>query len=345
MRLRNWEVFVHVLIWIILYLVIIGSDVIHLGEMSTRQIALILFFSLLINAGIIYGYKFWALPKYLAKPQIGLFFLINFSFLLVGILLKSFIDFGYTSLLNVLTGFSEKSLTLGGWLRINTFTTFLVMLVANVYGFTAAWFRGQRLRYKLERDKLQSELSALKHQINPHFLFNILNGLYGLAYKNNDEPTAEGIAKLSQLMRYVLYESNDETVLLEKEINYIEAYIDLQRLRLHGATEVHFVVSGEVTHQRIAPMLFIPFIENAFKYGVSTVTPSSIEICIELTEKELKFDISNQIHQGQSVEQKGYGGIGLKNVSKRLELLYPDRYSLSYGPNGKAYHVTLNISL
>ena len=195
------------------------------------------------------------------------------------------------------------------------------------------------------RQKLQAELSALKHQVNPHFLFNILNGLYGLAFKNDDEPTAEGIAKLSQLMRYMLYESNGTYVPLSKEIEYINNYIDLQKIRTNGTTEIQFSVFGEIEGKQVAPMMFIPFIENAFKHGISTVQPSSINIFMDVEDKALTFKVSNPIHVSPFKHRDSVGGIGLNNVIKRLDLLYKGTYNLIVDDSEDQFKVELTLAL
>lgn len=230
------------------------------------------------------------------------------------------------------------------WFSTNIVVSGLILLGANFYGFTSAWFRDRNSQRDLEQEKLRAELTALKHQINPHFLFNVLNSLYGLAFRNDDEPTAEGIAKLSLLMRYMLYESNDTEVLLEKEIEYLENYISLQKLRLDGHTELIFEVKGSVVGKSIVPMLLIPFVENAFKFGISTVRKSFVHIYLVISDHELTFETQNSIHEVNTPVEDGIGGIGLENVRKRLELLYPGKYTLTNGPEGKVYRSRLILN-
>lgn len=230
------------------------------------------------------------------------------------------------------------------WFSTNLVVNGLILLGANFYGFTSAWFRDRNSQRDLEQEKLRAELTALKHQINPHFLFNVLNSLYGLAFRNDDEPTAEGIAKLSLLMRYMLYESNDTEVLLEKEIEYLENYISLQKLRLDDRTELLFEVKGAVVGKSIAPMLLIPFVENAFKFGISTAKKSFVHIHLHISADALVFETQNSIHEVNTPVEDGIGGIGLENVRKRLELLYPDSYSLTNGPEGKIYRSRLTLT-
>lgn len=230
------------------------------------------------------------------------------------------------------------------WFSTNLVVSGLILIAANFYGFTSAWFRDRNSQRDLEQEKLRAELTALKHQVNPHFLFNVLNSLYGLAFRNDDEPTAEGIAKLSLLMRYMLYESNDAEVLLEKEIEYLENYISLQKLRLDDRTELLFEVKGTVVGKSIAPMLLIPFVENAFKFGISTAKKSFVHIILTISQDALVFETHNSIHEVNIPVEDGIGGIGLENVRKRLELLYPGKYTLINGPEGKVYRSRLTLS-
>lgn len=229
------------------------------------------------------------------------------------------------------------------WFSTNIVVSGLILLGANFYGFTSAWFRDRNSQRDLEQEKLRAELTALKHQVNPHFLFNVLNSLYGLAFRNDDEPTAEGIAKLSLLMRYMLYESNDNEVLLEKEIEYLENYISLQKLRLDDQTELLFEVRGSVVGKSIAPMLLIPFVENAFKFGISTAKKSFVHIILVIAQDTLVFETHNSIHEVNIPVEDGIGGIGLENVRKRLELLYSGKYTLTNGPEGKVYRSRLTL--
>ncbi len=147
------------------------------------------------------------------------------------------------------------------------------------------------------------------------------------------------------MMRYVLYESNGEAVTLENEVEYIENYIDLQRLRVGANIRISFTVEGPVQRKMIAPMLFIPFIENAFKHGISTVKESLIEIRLLLTEKELRFSVTNPIHESQFSARKEYSGIGLDNVKKRLALQYPAKHTLHLGQYVDRYEAHLTLIL
>ncbi|MEL6676300.1 MAG: histidine kinase [Bacteroidota bacterium] len=347
-------IYIHTALWALFFLWLFtpgtpGGDAIGLKFLSNSENQIFFLYGTLLNMAAFYTYVHLALPNYVRANRFRYFVLVNLAYLVVFVLVETLIDFAYVNF--VMTYYhqgnppSPEAYSLEKLFNANLALTAIVLFVANLYGFAYTWFKDQNERRVLEQEVLKAELSALKHQINPHFLFNILNGLYGLAFKNEDEDTAEGIAKLSQLMRYMLYEANEPKVPLSKEIAYIENYIDLQKLRTNGSTHIDFQVSGAIQQQLIAPMLFIPFIENAFKHGISTVRPSSIDIEVALEGDQLEFKIENPIHRNGQAKPDEYGGIGLKNVQKRLELIYPQRYDLDISDFDQKYRVQLSLTL
>ncbi|MEM6379839.1 MAG: histidine kinase, partial [Bacteroidota bacterium] len=209
------------------------------------------------------------------------------------------------------------------------------------------WFKQQRERQELQTQTMQSELRFLKSQINPHFLFNTLNNLYALTLKKSDK-APEIVIKLSEMMRYMLYECNEKRVPLQKEVNYLKNYLDLERLRQHDRIAIHFEVDGFIGDQHIAPLLFIPFLENSFKHGLNTqLTEGFVDIKLLVDEQTVDFYIENS--KGQTIKRpdgRPSGGIGLVNVRRRLNLLYPDNYQLrvSNNPNTFAVHLTIDLN-
>lgn len=206
---------------------------------------------------------------------------------------------------------------------------------------TREWYVQEKERKEMEKQQLISELSFLKSQVNPHFLFNSLNGIYALAMKKSDK-TPEAVLQLSDLMRHMLYESDKEKVALEKEVEYLQNYIHLQQLRLPSEVQVNFQAEGELHGKTIAPMLFIPFVENAFKHGVDS-RGGNIQIKIQVKGNILSFDMMNRISQAQNKDT--VSGIGLANVRKRLDLLYPSRYKLEYKETNGNFVVHLHLTL
>ncbi len=224
----------------------------------------------------------------------------------------------------------------------------IYLVLTTLLKLSKGWFQlienNQKLSL-LEREKLNAELSALKSQINPHFLFNSLNNLYALAL-DKDEKTAPLILKLSKGLRYMLYESNEHFVPLENEIEYLENYLELQKLRSNQKVKIDFFVEGEVEGKQIAPMLFIPFVENGFKHGVKgEIDNAFIKIQLQATDNQLVFKSENNKGQVDEVEPEKYRGIGLSNVKRRLELLYPERYKLNILDGIDTFSVELIIRL
>lgn len=194
-----------------------------------------------------------------------------------------------------------------------------------------------------EREKLNTELSFLKAQINPHFLFNILNTIYSLAIEQSNK-TADAVVKLSSLMRYVMREADTEFVPLVKEFNYIENYVALQQLRLDDTAEIDFTIKGRPNGQQIAPLILISFIENAFKYGVNPQQKSLIQLHLSIAENHLHLRTFNKkvrvFHNDEASS-----GIGIENTKMRLKLLYPDKHLLIINETAQDFTVELTLHL
>jgi len=193
-----------------------------------------------------------------------------------------------------------------------------------------------------ETDRAKTELQMLKSQVNPHFLFNSLNMVYAVARKNNDEETADIVVKPSELLTFMIYNSNVEYISISKEINYIQKYIDLQKIRFVSSDlKVDLYIDGDIINKPIAPMILIPFVENAFKHGVSINLPSFINININVSDKEVYFYIENSINRNKPFE--GKGGLGLENLKKRLAIIYPDKHVLHINKTKHIFKVELKI--
>ncbi len=203
----------------------------------------------------------------------------------------------------------------------------------------------EKQRRELEKEKLNSELAFLKNQISPHFFFNTLNNIYSLVEINTKDAQAS-ILRLSKLMRYLLYESESGEVPIGKEVDFMNHYIDLMRLRLTSKVEVNIQFPAEYEERNIPPLLFISFIENAFKHGVSYRGKSFIHIQLQVKENQLIFDCTNSLNHSYNEDvDKAYSGIGLKNVKKRLELLFPDKHTLNITTTDECYTVKLMVEL
>ncbi|SFC02249.1 Histidine kinase [Parapedobacter composti] len=204
----------------------------------------------------------------------------------------------------------------------------------------------QLVNLKMELGQASANLSFLRSQINPHFLFNILNTLYGTALQEHAERTASGIQKLGDMMRFMLHENNQDRILLAREIEYLRNYIDLQLLRT--ATSKGIIVECDIADALestyIAPMLLIPFVENAFKHGISLREKSWINVSLYESEGKVYFDVHNSIHRKPEADpERGHPGVGLENVKQRLAMLYPGKYDLVIRETTQEYFVHLTI--
>jgi two-component system LytT family sensor kinase len=197
---------------------------------------------------------------------------------------------------------------------------------------------------ELKAQQLQTELHLLKSQINPHFLFNTLNNLFSLARKNSPG-TADGIAHLSHLMRYMIYESSVERIGGDKEVEQIQRIIELQKLRYSkdDPVRIDFDVQGDPAAVQLPPMILVPFVENAFKFGLNPTAPSFISIQLHFATNSFAFSIRNSVHEGQEPRGNGDKGLGLQNVRRQLEILYPKNHELLIGREGDTFSVTLRI--
>jgi two-component sensor histidine kinase len=204
------------------------------------------------------------------------------------------------------------------------------------------WLRSEQRNKEIANEKLKAELSFLKAQINPHFLFNTLNNIYALASAQSDR-TAAAVMKLSSIMRYVLTEARNDLVPLEKEILFTSHYIELQKMRLTDKAIIDFEVKGDPIGRQIAPLLLLPFVENAFKYGISTRERSPIRIELEISQDWLYFRICNQKHINTSLKATDNTGIGISNTQRRLDLFYEDRYQLNIEDRSGEFSVHLKI--
>ena len=201
----------------------------------------------------------------------------------------------------------------------------------------------EKQQQEKQKERLQSELSFLRSQISPHFIFNILNSIVYLIRTKSD--AAEPVTlKLSELMRYMLYESENAQIPLEKEVSYLGNYIELQKVRFEEDVKIELNTEGGATTQNIEPMLLIPFVENAFKHGVGMVIDPTIDIDLKISENALSFSVKNKIAPETAIEKDSSSGIGLKNVQRRLELLYPNAHELIIKKENGWFEVTLNLS-
>ncbi|WP_114939057.1 sensor histidine kinase [Mucilaginibacter endophyticus] len=211
---------------------------------------------------------------------------------------------------------------------------------------TKNWLQTQHRQQLLEKEKLETELKFLKYQFNPHFLFNSINSIFFLIHKNPGMASAS-LAKFSELLRYQLYECNDHQIPLGKELTYLENFIELEKLRQNNNVHVTFEADEPMPgHLGIAPFILMTFVENAFKHvSKDAGQPNWIGIKLGLTNNQLDFSVANSTSNEPGTEVLDYGGIGLKNVKRRLDLIYPDLHKLEIQNTGNRFEVHLQLTL
>ena len=342
---RNRVVLLHLSFWCVhvsffLYQVIShqrDADI-HWGTVFS-VVAVQALFAMLIG----YLNYFIFLPTFLKDKKLGKYlveFLLTFAVLIsIRLALGRFVVDGFT-------GGNEYMYTSRYVIQVVTTNLFIVIFLGMIR-FAVDWFEFEARQKTVENERLTAELNFLKAQINPHFLFNTLNNLYYLAYTQSSN-TTEIIAKLSQMMRYMIYDSNYPLVPLTKEIEYMENYISLERLRLNEQIPIRMTVEGGNPHDfLIAPLIFITFLENAFKHGVSNNHPKAwVNVDIQLNGRECTYRVENsKIPFAKNPEAEQKSGIGLQNVKRRLELSYPGKHSLTVENLEERYFVQLKIQL
>jgi sensor histidine kinase YesM len=243
----------------------------------------------------------------------------------------------------------QKPFNIGISALFNAPAYLLSLAVSTIYYMVNQNIRESHLAREKHEETLKTELAFLRSQISPHFIFNVLNNIVALARLKSDklEPT---VHKLSSLMQYMLYETTDETVLLRKEIEYLESYVQLQEQRFGEKVKVNLLVDAKDDFFEIEPMLLIPFVENAFKHGVGLIEHPEINISLHVREGQLTFFVQNKYNAGQPEEKDKASGIGLNNVERRLELLYKKQHTLSINrrtneSNENIFEVYLQIHL
>lgn len=333
----------HIFYWLawLLFYAIINSSYHDDPIMNWVEIELIF---MIIKLPFTYFVIYYLVPQFLIKKQYPLFFIIGSIFAAIGGLGVWLVDFyiitpsyfgKYPSQLwNFKIAYKMLDLV-----YIASLPTILKLLQSHIHQ--------ERLTLQVSEQKLGAELKLLKNQLQPHFLFNTLNNLYGMVLTGH-EKAAEVVVRLSDMMSYMLYECEGNTIPLEKEVNNLENYIELEKIRYGKRLEVSFEKSGDISNKIIAPLLFIPFVENAFKHGVGNSEQHSwVRINLWVEKDQLFFLIENSITENQEEEElssKTQKGIGLANVQKRLELLYPGEHQLEL-KREDTFLVQLNLKL
>jgi two-component system LytT family sensor kinase len=293
-------------------------------------------------AFMVYITNYLLIPKLLYKKRYWEFGVLFLTVVIVSSFLKMHFE---GMLMNNPRAF-DLSYNLKGRIYDNTIPHLLLVSTGAAFKLLLDYARAQQRMAGMAKANAEAELSFLKSQINPHFLFNSLNAVYFLIDKENNE-ARDSLHTFSEMLRYQLYDCNGDTTPIEKELAYLKDYIDLQKLRRNNNTEINFVCSGDLQGFSIAPLLLIPFVENAFKHlSHHNNKPDTIDIALERKAGQLLFTVSNSTEMGsRRSELPAQGGIGLKNVQRRLELLYPDKHSLAIVPGIDNFMIELKLAI
>ncbi|MDJ0646330.1 MAG: sensor histidine kinase [Flavobacteriaceae bacterium] len=322
--------FIHVLVWVSL-LTLLAIQV-----NSTKAELLQNFFERMSVSLVIFYVNYLILVPFLLLKKKNL----QYFLAVIGLLIVSVLAFTYL-LSPIKYPFENPNFRPPRFIPvvISSATFIIIGTTIRVY---EEWNKNTKTKKQIEAQRNASELQVLRNQLNPHFFFNSLNSIYSLTTKkSNDAP--EAVITLSELMRYMLYKTNDEFVPLQQELDYIKNYIKLQRLRIANNEKVNINIRGPITTQKIRPLLFISFVENAFKYGTDFKGNTEIKIEINVNGQELEFLCVNLVGRKSSKEENS--GIGLKNTKERLALLYPDRHQLHVKEANNRFVVQLKVNL
>lgn len=333
------QILLHVAFWFVFNILQYARYIaLNYGDISVA-FYIVVIVQVFLNLITFYGSYFFVFDRVFHYSKFKILALIVF-YILVNLVFRVYIS-------RFTFSFVEKETWLDKYNSIWLQTLFVVtyIVLSFLVKFTIKWFHDQQLNAELKNQKQASELALLRTQVNPHFLFNTLNSLYSLALQKS-EKVPVSIARLSAIMRYMLKESVVDKVPLEQEIKYLDSYIELQKLRINDAEFIRFELKGDVNDKMIAPMLLIPFVENAFKHGSRKTGSPGITIIIEIDKSVLLLSVTNYFKEENS-ETDIETGTGLDNVKQRLNLIYKGSYGLKINENksNKRFEVFLTIDL
>jgi hypothetical protein len=326
----------HLLFWLWVYAMDVG--IFGLGYNNVKFFMLMALLEMPTQMFFAYSIMYFILPKYLLKKKMGTALLLFVGVFLVSGVVSHvlFMNFG---------GYPNEHPPLWDWLKIamRAFYALLQGSLAVGVKLVLTWYTNEKKLSSMEKSRMASELKMLKDQVNPHFLFNTLNNLYGLVARNTTH-AQESILRLSGILHFMLHESNSPTISMQKEIRCIQDYIELEKLRYSGTLSISFNVQEPVRELHVVPLTLFPFVENSFKHGASELIRDAwINIDFSIYKNEFVFKIENS--KRALMISPPSGGIGLSNVKRRLELVYEQDHSLQIIDSPETFLVILKIAL
>jgi sensor histidine kinase YesM len=340
MKGKPFTIAMHVLVWVLLLVIpYVSTDQVFNSldpASDIKYLLLCLVLSSVLIATFYFNY-FFLIPKYLLAKKYWLYCFFLLLAIATVLALSGVIFF--------LSDFNPETLSKTNptiekiipVIIINAISLWLLSIASSI--LLAAY---NRLK-QTEKEKLSAQIASLKSQINPHFLFNTLNNIYGIAIDTSPK-AADMVDKLSEMMRYTMKDTQQDFVLLEDEINYISNFIELQKLRLDRSVKLEYHILDNVPALEIAPMLLIPFIENAFKHGVNSEQKSYIKIETTMNKTEFQLRVvNNKVNIQKDIAERS--GLGIENTKHRLNLIYPSKHLLVINDTEKEFSVSLHINL
>jgi two-component system, LytTR family, sensor kinase len=331
------DTFYHMIFWVSLFGLTIASSIVTMPWLLSVLTSLV---SVCFFALICYFNFFVLFPKYLKDRNLFWHFgALGLASLLLTPIKTVFLYFICYQMPELRSSYASSQVYM-------FLSLFFVGTSTTIYKVMNEWLVQQKDKNELQSQTLKSELNFLKSQINPHFLFNTLNSLYALTLKKSDL-APEIVLKLSEMMRYMLYECNEKEVPLSKEINYMQNYLELEKLRHGSRMIIDFKIKGDAEDIKIAPLMLIPFIENSFKHGASNqVAPGHVDLDLEILPHQLVMHLENSKAPSlPKISDKKSGGIGLVNVKRRMEILYPGQHKLDIIESPNTYRIELSLTL
>jgi two-component system, LytTR family, sensor kinase len=288
----------------------------------------------LIYVGFFYLNAGWLIPQFIYQRKYKQF---------AAIILASFVIISFTTWLISFLLLGQRTFNLSGHILFNFFFFLFILAGSTAYRMIKDRARADRIGREKENENLKTELSLLRSQASPHFMFNVLNNMVALARKKSDllEPS---LLKFSSIMRYMLYEDDEEKVALEKEIEYLQSYIDLQQQRFGKNVLVMADLQKPDANYEIEPMLLIPFVENAFKHGTGLIEGAIIKVQLRVENNKLNFTVQNKYDPLSTETKDKTSGIGLANVKRRLNLLYGNKHNLLITQKDNWFTVSLQLN-
>ena len=333
----------HITFWIVSLCISLLDTYIYSIDSYTTPRYISLSIRILFNIFTFYSFYFLVSPRYFNKKGILSIVLIQIAYLVVFSFIITFLTF--YPFAYVISPSNPFDYTLVNGLKDRIFATIAYIAMISILGILSKmaliWYRSQIKRKETEKQNISNELAMLRAQINPHFLFNTLNNIKSLT-KSLPSKAVYSVDKLKSIMNYMLYESSNETVPLENEIIHIHNYLDLERIRYSDLGFIDFKVTGDYSKINVPPLIFMPFIENAFKHGDKLKPAPGIIIGLNVFEKNITFEIKNYVRNNDE-EQRKNSGFGLPNLRRRLDLLFGKKYELTIANDNKTYTVKLNL--